>query len=275
MTVLLIILGVILAVILIIAVLLHFSVKIFIEANKTRLSINIKYFGFKLYSLSLPDKNKEDRDEKNPPEDMPENKPDEPEIELTDLTLSDSTDEAEREEIIKKIEESAESQSPRKGSVKPAEPEDKDKNNNEEKPEEDDEEKSSLLDLWNEYKQYIPAGKKAFRKLLKLIRFYDLSLDLTVGNDDAFKAGKNFGSVNAAVYSVIGLLCCIFSVKINHTSIKCDFEHKTFDVNFSTAVYIRPSAVIALALYIGYYYLKIRKSMKKLENNSDEKESST
>ena len=128
----------------------------------------------------------------------------------------------------------------------------------------------TLLEKFNAVKKYIPAGKKAFRKLLKLIRFYGLRLELTVGSDDPYKAGLNFGKINAALYSLLGLLCCLFSVKIEHTEIRCDFEKKTTDFYVKTAVYIRPIALIALAVYVGIYYLKIRKSLKKLENSKKE-----
>lgn len=268
MKVLLIILGVIAAIILLIVVLLHFSVKAYIEADKKHVSVVVKYLGFKLFSTEIPD-NSEKKDEDKPPEEIPKA---EPEILLSDVEAVDSTDESEKAEIEKKIAEAAES-SPKDEEEHPADESEKKPPDDEkgESSEEEAEPKASLLDQYNEYKKYIPAGKKAFRKLLKLIRFYDFTLSLTVGNDDPYKAGLNFGKINAVVYSILGLLCCIFSVKINHTEIKCDFEQKYTDVYFKTAVYVRPSAVVALAGYIGVYYLKVRKSMKKLEKMAKEK----
>lgn len=270
MKVLLIILGVIAAIILLIVVLLHFSVKAYIEADKKHVSVVVKYLGFKLFSTEIPDSSKEP-DEDKPPKKLTKT---EPEIVLSEVEVVDSTDEAEKAEIEKKIAEAEES--PPTDEEKQSADESEKKPPDDEKDEPSDEEtepKASLLDQYNEYKKYIPAGKKAFRKLLKLIRFYDFTLSLTVGNDDPYKAGLNFGRINAVVYSILGLLCSIFSVKINHTEIKCDFEQKHTDVFFKTAVYVRPSAVVALALYIGVYYLKVRKSMKKLEKLAKEKES--
>ena len=250
MVVLYIILGILAAVIVILVVLLHFSVKAYISADKKHVDIDVKYLGFKLYSLSVPEKEKPP--EESPPED------------LNDLA-----------EIHKKIEESSAQDSPADNAEPPQDepkgPEDDSTENDE--PEEK-KPKPSLLDMWNEYKKYIPAGKKAFRKLLKLIRFRDLNLSLTVGNDDPYKAGLNFGRINAAVYSVLGFLCTVFSVTIDKTEIKCDFENKTTDFSVSTAIFVRPSAVIALAVYLGIYYLKIRNSMKKLEKQAFAKENS-
>ena len=256
MIVLWIILGVLAALIAIIVILLHISVRAYIEADKTHLNVEVKYLGFSLYKLSLPDKNEnEPSGEVNPPQDNLR-EPDKPEIEITEIPESDSTD---REEASKKSEEEC-----------------TEENSNEEeksqKVSEQDEKSAepTLLEKFNAVKKYIPAGKKAFRKLLKLIRFYGLRLELTVGSDDPYKAGLNFGRINAALYSLLGLLCCLFSVKIEHTEIRCDFEKKTTDFYAKTAVYIRPIALIALAVYLGIYYLKIRKSLKKLENSKKE-----
>ena len=273
MKVLLIILGVIAAIIILLVVLLHFSIKAYIEADKKHVSVVVKYLGFKLFSTEIPDENKDEDDkEDKPPEEMPKS---EPEIVLTEAEIVDSTDDAEKAEIDKKIAEAAENATENEKEEESGSSEDESSQEKSEDKSEDEEEenepKPSLLDQYNEFKKYIPAGKKAFRKLLKLIRFYDLRFELTVGNDDPYKAGLNFGRINTAVYSLLGLLCCIFSVKIDHTEIKCDFEEKRTDFYFKTAVYVRPSAVIALAAYIGVYYLKIRKSMKKLENMAKEK----
>lgn len=252
MIVLWIILGVLAALIAIIVILLHISVRAYIEADNSRLDVKVKYLGFELYKLSLPDKSKTESDK--PPENTA-SEPKSPEIELSEIPEVDSTGgekpDPEPEHPSEKV---------------PDEPQ---------KTEEKAEKKAdsggpSLLDKFNAVKKYIPAGKKAFRKLLKLIRFYDLRLELTVGNDDPYKAGLNFGRINAAAYSVLGLLCCLFSVKIEHTEIKCDFEKKVTEFYAKTSVYVRPSAVLALAAYVGIYYLKIRKSLKKLDNSKKE-----
>lgn len=270
MKVLLVILAVLAAIIALIVVLLHFSVKAYVEADKKHLDLVVKYLGIKLYSLSLPDKEKEPEAENPPNDDDVKDDDSEPEIVLSEVPAVDSTDEAEREEIIRKIEESSEKSDDNEEHEDVPEPAESSENSEEK--EEPDEPKPTLLEKWNEYKKYIPAGKKAFRKLLKLIRFYDLGFSLTLGNEDPYKAGLNYGRINAAVYSVLGLLCSIFSVTIDHTEIKCDFENKAFDFDFKTAVFVRPSAVVALAVYLGVYYLKIRRSSKKLENIAKAKE---
>lgn len=256
MIVLWIILGVIAAIVLLLFILLHFSVKAYVEADKKHVHLEVKYLGFKLYKMDLPDESKK-QDEENETESE-----DSPIIELSEIPETDSTDSSERPK---------EAEQPTEDSKDDDKPQEEKPQNDSSESDEEKASKPSLLDQYNEFKKYIPAGKKAFRKLLKLIRFYDLKFRLTVGDDDPYKAGLNFGRINIVVYNALALLCCIFSVKIDSTEIKCDFEKKTTDFYVSTAVYVRPSAVVALAAYLGIYYLKIRKSMKKLEKIAKEK----
>lgn len=255
MIVLWIILGVIAALILILVILLHFSIKVHVEVDKKHFRVEARYLGIKIFNQDSSDESKEQNEEKDdqpPPIELVE-------VPVVDMTDGGSVDKKEQEESSDKPQEAPELQD--------SASQDEQESSTEEEEKDD---KPSLLDQYIEYKKYIPAGKKAFRKLLKLIRFYHLKFSLTLGNDDPYKAGLNFGRLNAVIYSLLGLICCIFSVKIDSTEIKCDFEKKTTDFYFSTSIYVRPSAVVALALYIGVYYLKIRKSMKKLQNMTKE-----
>lgn len=254
-----IILGVLAAIILIIVILLHFSVKAYVEADKTRLFVSIKYLGFKVYTLELPNKEKDEE----PPE-TSDSSVSEEDFTLTELEEADSTYAFSEPEPPKSEGESNEAG---EASIEDT---DESKPEGEEESQKPEKTGPSLLEQFNEYKKFLPAGKKALRKLLKLIRFYKLNLSLSVGNEDPYKAGLNFGRINAAVYSLLGLLCSVFTVTIDSTDITCDFEHKAFDFRFSTFIYVRPSAVVALAAYLGVIYLRFRISKKKLEKTAKE-----
>ena len=257
MIVLWIILGVLAALIAIIVILLHISVRAYIEADNSRLNIEVKYLGFSLYKLAIPEKKEDAEKPKEVHSGEAPREQDKPEIEITEIpeAAPASSDEA-SDKYAKK---------------EPSEVQNEDEDVAEEAPKSDkDPSEPTLLEKFNAVKKYIPAGKKAFRKLLKLIRFYGLTLELTVGSDDPYKAGMNFGRINAIAYSALGLLCCLFSVKIDHTDIKCDFENKKADFFAKTAIYVRPSALLALAVYVGIYYLKIRKTLKKLDTSKKE-----
>lgn len=259
-----IILGVLAAIIIAIVILLHFSVKAYIEADNKHFSVYVKYLGFSVYKLRIPDKDKPEKSAVcgEAPE-KPQPQADSPDFELTEIPESDSTEYIKTDDNKDEPLEAHDAGDSQKSGG--ADEEDDDKSRSDEK---DESGEPTLLEKFNAVKKYIPAGKKAFRKLLKLIRFYDFTFELTYGADDPYKTGMNFGRINAVFYNVLALLCCVFSVKIDHTDIKCDFDRKTADFFVKTAVYVRPSAVVCLAAYVGIYYLIIRSKLKKLENKS-------
>ena len=112
-------------------------------------------------------------------------------------------------------------------------------------------------------------AKKGFKKLLRLIRLRQLDIWLQVGGEDAYEAGMNFGRANQVFYPALSLVCCIFSVTIKHTEIRCDFEHEGFDFGGSVLVLVRPAAVLGLAIYLGINYLKIKKKLGKKDTENE------
>ena len=82
----------------------------------------------------------------------------------------------------------------------------------------------------------------------------------------------NFARANQAFYPALALLCTAFSVKINKTEINCDYNANTFDANGRVIIMVRPSAVIALAVYLGINYLNIRLRSRKNKNQQQKKE---
>jgi len=180
------------------------------------------------------------------PEDVPtESKNDKPDFELSELEEVASTqDKPSEDKKTPEPESKSESKEIKEDTSKESDKEEK--------------EHKSLKERWEEIKPYFPVAKKSLRKLLKMIRLYDLELHLTVGGDDACKAGMNFARANQVFYPALALLCTAFSVKINKTEINCDYNANTFDVSGGVVIMVRPSAVIALAVYLGVNYLKIR-----------------
>ena len=126
-----------------------------------------------------------------------------------------------------------------------------------------------LKQKWQEVKPFVPVAKKGFKKLLRLIRLRQLDFWLKVGGEDDYEAGMNFGRANQIFYPALSLVCCIFSVKIKHTEIRCDFEHEGFDFGGSVLVLVRPAAVLGLAIYLGINYLKIKKKLGKKDTENE------
>lgn len=244
-----------LALILIIYVLLHISVRAYIKFDKKSLKLCVKYLWFTAFKMDTSESSK-----RSTPEDVPtESKNDKPDFELSELEEVDSTQDKPSED------------------KKPPDPESKSeskeiKEDTSKESDKEEKEHKSLKERWEEIKPYFPVAKKSLRKLLKMIRLYDLELHLTVGGDDACKAGMNFARANQVFYPALALLCTAFSVKINKTEINCDYNANTFDVSGGVVIMVRPSAVIALAVYLGVNYLKIRiRSKRKQKINNKRK----
>ncbi len=244
-----------LALILIIYVLLHISVRAYIKFDKKSLKLCVKYLWFTAFKMdtSLPP------DKSTPKGVSTEAKDNKPDFELSELEEVDSTqDKPSEDKKTPEPESKSESKEIKEDTSKESDKEEK--------------EHKSLKERWEEIKPYFPVAKKSLRKLLKMIRLYDLELHLTVGGDDACKAGMNFARANQVFYPALALLCTAFSVKINKTEINCDYNANTFDVSGGVVIMVRPSAVIALAVYLGVNYLKIRiRSKRKQKINNKRK----
>lgn len=223
--------GIILFLIVAIYVLSHISVRVYCSYKNGQYDVTAKYLGIKLYQLNSND----DKKESNGQED---------EIEISEIGNS-QTDE---------------------DSAEPDKAEDE-----EELGEETHSKKPTVKEKWEEYKQYIPIGKKAFKKLLKIIRIYKLNVNVEVGGRDAYKTALNFGYINSVFYSLLGLLCTAFSVKIDNTSITCNFESEKTSVEASACLYLRPSSIICLAIYLLLNYLKISRKQKRLNKKENVK----
>ncbi|MCD8345984.1 MAG: hypothetical protein LUC38_08565 [Oscillospiraceae bacterium] len=252
---------VLLALILLIFILTLFSINVYLSFDKKGVRLTVKYLGIKVFNLDTSEK-KTDRpsEELKPPEEPkpepePESKKPEPEFEITEIT--------EIPEVSKEPEAEP--------NPEPQEPPKPEESVQEEL--EKEQKGSSLMDKWNVLKQYLPKVKTALKKLLKLIKIRGLDLHLTVGSDDAATAGQNFGKINAVFYNALALICCLFSVTIKKTEIKCDYEHKAFEAEGSLHVKAKVLSILALAVYILTIYIKAKSALDNLDKPESESNS--
>ncbi len=240
-----------LALLLLIFILTLFSVRVYVSFDKKSVRLSVKYLWLKVYSLDTSEK-KEDKPESEPELDEEKPKPEhKPEPDYPEIVIS---------EIPEAPDESKPEPEPKPESEEPAEKQD-------EQEEKEDKKGSSLLDKWNAVKVYLPKVKTALKKLLKLIKIRDLEIHLTVGGEDAATAGINFGRINGVFYNALALICCLFSVKIKKTEIKCDYEKKAFDAEGSLIIKARVLSILALAVYILINYLKVKSALDKLDSS--------
>lgn len=257
MTALYITLGIIAVIILIIYILLRISVCAYVDATNEHLNVKVKYLWIELYKFEKEFNSTADN----------------PAFELVGIDEAQDTTSPEQ-----KQEPSAKKEKPSK-KKKDDTSDDLDKTDEEllkgESTEQEEKPKKKVKEILDEYMPYVPVAKKALRKLLKLIRFYDFDLSIIIGDNDAYEAAMKFGKFNILIYSSLALLCTAFSVNIKHTEVKCDFENPKTRASLDTTVKVRPSAVLALAVYLGINYLKLRHNQKKKEKRlNKEKENS-
>lgn len=247
MTALYITLGIIAGIFLLIFILLRISVCAYVNASNDEISVKVKYLWFVIYKLDKSLKKK-----------APEN-----ELGLIDLedTALNSGSKDGTAETVKKIVTEKLSKKKQKSEADEAENDDELMGVTEES----DEKKKGVKEILDEYLPYLPVAKKALRKLLKMIRFYDLDVSIKTGDYDAYKAAMKFGKLNILFYSSLALFCTAFSVHIKRTDLKCDFDDSKTYAELHTIMKVRPSAVLALAVYLGINYLKLKHNQKKKE----------
>lgn len=238
-TALYIVLAVLAALILIIAVLLFIPIRAYVSYFDGKFDFKVKYLWFKLYELNR--QKKQDSQADTPSQSF--------EISETDIHNVEKKPESPPDnKAAKNVSDISHKESDKSGSSD-GQPDETKK-------------KESLTDKWNEIKIYIPLAKKAFRKLLKLIRLRKLEAYITVGGDDPYSAGMNFARANQAFYPALGLLCCLFNVKIKKTQLSCNYEKSELNFSGGVVVTATPAGILALAIYLLINYLRIKKERR-------------
>lgn len=118
---------------------------------------------------------------------------------------------------------------------------------------------------WNKYKDFVPMTWKAFRKLLKQIRFYDTEIEVTAGKDDAYDAAMNYGRLNALLFNGLGVIGTVFSLyKPKRAEIKCVFDRKVFEYEISGKIKLRVSTTLGITtcFVAKFLYMFLRKRHK-------------
>ena len=248
-----IVLYILLGIIAFIVILLHFSVRAEIKASKQGVDIKVKWLFFTFY----PRKPKKPKKDKNQP---PPESDDQPA--LSEEALEEFIKEAEKTRDDVNVEVNTEKKddttvteetvSTEAETVKTKK--EKHKKEHETVTEEKTEKKgkiAQLKDKFNTVKPYIPMGWKYFRKILKKIRITNIDADVTVGKEDACEAAIWYGKVQGIIFSLVGWLSCIFTVKMKRVDVHCKFNEKVMDGEISLKVKVRPSTMIHIAFCMG------------------------
>ena len=266
-----IVLYILLGIIAFIVILLHFSVRATIKASRQGVDIKVKWLFFTLYPRK-PKKPKKPKKKKGEPEQETSAGEEKP-VDLSENALEEFIKEAEEAQQETKVEEKTEKtedavveeETVSTGSEtikteKKKTKKEKHKAEHETVSEEKTEKKGKIAQLKDKYKAikpYIPTGWKYFKKLLKKIRFTNITADVTVGKEDAYEAALWYGKVQGIIFGSVGWLSCIFTVKLKKINVHCKFNEKITDGEIFLKVKVRPSTMIHIAFCLGINFLRI------------------
>ena len=271
-----IVLYILLGIIAFIVILLHFSVRATVKASKQGVDIKVKWLFFTLYPRK-PKKPKKKKKKKGEPEQAdaePQDK--DKQVDLSENALEEFIKEAEETQEDTKVEEktaetddevieeetvSTEAETVKTKKKKKKDKAEKKKSEPKETTETETAEKkgkiAQLKDKYKAIKPYIPTGWKYFKKLLKKIRFTNITADVTVGKEDAYEAALWYGKVQGIIFGSVGWLSCIFTVKLKKIDVHCRFNEKITDGEIFLKVKVRPSTIIHIAFCLGINFLRI------------------
>lgn len=116
---------------------------------------------------------------------------------------------------------------------------------------------SDLRRRYEKIKPYIPVTWKYFKKLLKAVRIRIDDVWVKVGRDDAHEAAIFYGTVQAAICSLLTTFAGMFTLKVKRCDVECRFAENVIDGGADISVRVRPSTVIAIVVCVGVKYLVI------------------
>lgn len=294
------IIGIILLIlILLIVLLLHFSAVVTLHAGRDGIDIKMKYLGLTLYPRKKKKKTSEPSDNEKPKTDESgkdaDDFSDDLLTEVSDETLMQGLDEKQEQALLENAEststaaeersDKSEKEDKKKQKSKKtdnkkneAESENKDSSDGPENGEKKEKKslKEKITDLRRKYekiKPYIPVTWKYFKKLLKAVRIRIDDVFVAVGRDDAHEAAIFYGSVQAAICSLLTMFAGMFTLKVKRCDVDCRFAENVIDGRADISVRVRPSTVVAIVVCIGVRYLMIwlgNKRRAKSEKSSND-----
>lgn len=109
--------------------------------------------------------------------------------------------------------------------------------------------KKGLSDL-RELLQMLDGVPSLIGKLIKRIRIENLYIHIESGKDDAYETAMNFGKLNAGIWTLVGMLCGIFTVDLKEIEIVPRFNEDVFEYRVKALIKLRIYHIIIIALRI-------------------------
>lgn len=121
----------------------------------------------------------------------------------------------------------------------------------------------------------IKSSGKGVKKLISSISIYNIAIDFTVANEDAYDAALGYGKMNIIVFNALNFVRTFFTVSIEHINISCKYNSSESVYDGSCSVRANPAKVLGAAISVasrfGIAIFKNRRAEKK-EKKKAEKE---
>lgn len=116
-------------------------------------------------------------------------------------------------------------------------------------------------------------SEKRLRRIFTHIYIENLMIDFVIAGEDACKTAVSYGTVSAAVYNGISVICSLFRTKVKSVDIAYDFDGKKPVYDAAADITARPSTLLSAVLgilggFIRNYKSIMGKSDKRQSNES-------
>lgn len=111
----------------------------------------------------------------------------------------------------------------------------------------------------------INSGSKAFIKLVKGVKIYDIEVFFIVASTDAYETALKFAKIQGAFHSVVAILKNAVKINLKQVIIKPNFinENEVYDYNLK--IKIKPITILLCLIYFIFKF-----GLKYLKDNKDD-----
>lgn len=244
-------------IVLLIAILLALSATVVIDIEKG-ISVEIKYFLFKIFVFPESEKKKKRREKKEKKKAARERKKQEKLKKKQDKLRKKA---AKKNKAKKKSKETPPSVSEDKvakpdSTAEKAEKSEEKPNSDKKQGEDKAEDKPKAKIDFATIKGMIDSASPPVKRLLKKIRVNDVYIDIVVGGEDSAKVALAYGSMYAVICPVIEWLKSVITFKVEELNIEADFEKEKTDYFVHAKAKLRISTALSCGIWLLFRYFR-------------------
>lgn len=115
----------------------------------------------------------------------------------------------------------------------------------------------------------INSGSKAFIKLAKGVKIYDVEVYFIVASTDAYKTAMKFAKIEGAFHTNLAVFKNVFKIDLKKVIIEPNFVNENELYDYKLKIKVKPITILLCAIYFifsfGFKFLKDNKNILKDE----------